>query len=74
MNVGKLLRSFNTSGTYLLLSTIVLCVLFVYFYIINPIWLYVNNNKKDDHSIIIGVYDNNGCRVLFTENKNIVCF
>ncbi|MEB3865825.1 hypothetical protein MSG66_17640 [Acinetobacter sp. IK31] len=36
MDIWKFLRSFNTVGTYLALSTFILVVLIIYFYILNP--------------------------------------
>ncbi|MDS7929128.1 hypothetical protein RMB03_06100 [Acinetobacter sp. V91_7] len=36
MDIWKFLRSFNTVGTYLALSTFILLVMIIYFYIINP--------------------------------------
>ncbi|WP_227549242.1 hypothetical protein [Acinetobacter calcoaceticus] len=36
MDIWKFLRSFNTVGTYLSISTFILVVLIIYFYILNP--------------------------------------
>ncbi|WP_373357811.1 hypothetical protein ACEN3H_12705 [Acinetobacter lactucae] len=36
MDFFKFLKSFNTIGTYLLLSTILLIILIIWFYIIDP--------------------------------------
>ncbi|WP_240490098.1 hypothetical protein [Acinetobacter calcoaceticus] len=36
MDILKFLRSFNTVGTYLSISTFILVVLIIYFYILNP--------------------------------------
>ncbi|WP_262472176.1 hypothetical protein [Acinetobacter sp. WU_MDCI_Abxb74] len=36
MDVWKFLRSFNTVGIYLSISTFILVVLIIYFYILNP--------------------------------------
>ncbi|WP_227865776.1 MULTISPECIES: hypothetical protein [Acinetobacter] len=37
MNILKFIKSFNTSGTYLTLSIVILAFLVVYFYVINPV-------------------------------------
>ncbi|WP_227555980.1 hypothetical protein [Acinetobacter oleivorans] len=36
MDIWKFLRSFNTIGTYLIISTFILFLMIIYFYIINP--------------------------------------
>ncbi|MEO9279456.1 MULTISPECIES: hypothetical protein [Acinetobacter] len=36
MQIIKFLRSFNTIGTYLTLASILLVVMMIYFYVINP--------------------------------------
>ncbi|EKU66344.1 putative membrane protein [Acinetobacter sp. 1295259] len=36
MDIWKFLKSFNTVNTYLLLSCILLIILVLYFYVINP--------------------------------------
>ncbi|WP_335977649.1 hypothetical protein [Acinetobacter calcoaceticus] len=36
MDIWKFLRSFNTVGTYLSISTFILVVMIIYFYILNP--------------------------------------
>ncbi|MFV5639312.1 hypothetical protein [Acinetobacter oleivorans] len=36
MDIWKFLRSFNTIGTYLIVSTFILFLMIIYFYIINP--------------------------------------
>ncbi|MDC4857789.1 hypothetical protein OHV85_15135 [Acinetobacter baumannii] len=36
MQILKFLQSFNTVGTYLILASILLVVMIIYFYVINP--------------------------------------
>ncbi|EXB67802.1 putative membrane protein [Acinetobacter baumannii 1571545] len=36
MDIWKFLKSFNTVNTYLMLSTMLLILLVLYFYVINP--------------------------------------
>ncbi|MEB7640208.1 hypothetical protein NGB32_03500 [Acinetobacter pittii] len=36
MDIWKFLKSFNTTGTYLFISTVILCLMIIYFYIIHP--------------------------------------
>ncbi|WP_227505633.1 hypothetical protein [Acinetobacter calcoaceticus] len=36
MDIWKFFRSFNTVGTYLVLSTFILLVMIIYFYIVDP--------------------------------------
>ncbi|EMU28565.1 hypothetical protein ABNIH17_15293, partial [Acinetobacter baumannii ABNIH17] len=36
MQILKFLQSFNTVGTYLTLASILLVVMIIYFYVINP--------------------------------------
>ncbi|ETR94197.1 putative membrane protein [Acinetobacter lactucae] len=36
MDIWKFIKSFNTANTYLLLSCILLMILILYFYVINP--------------------------------------
>ncbi|MEQ1136068.1 hypothetical protein [Acinetobacter seifertii] len=36
MQIIKFLQSFNTIGTYLILASILLGVMMIYFYVINP--------------------------------------
>ncbi|EJB8433029.1 hypothetical protein MW342_001422 [Acinetobacter baumannii] len=36
MQILKFLKSFNTVGTYLTLASILLVVMIIYFYVINP--------------------------------------
>lgn len=36
MDIWKFLKSFNTTGTYLIISTFILFLMIIYFYIIHP--------------------------------------
>ncbi|KHF77993.1 hypothetical protein PJ15_1050 [Acinetobacter sp. neg1] len=36
MNIIKFLKSFNTIGAYLIVASVVLVILILYFYFINP--------------------------------------
>ncbi|MCZ1177818.1 hypothetical protein OYC65_06320 [Acinetobacter pittii] len=36
MEIWKFLKSFNTTGTYLIISTFILFLMIIYFYIIQP--------------------------------------
>ncbi|MEG9036016.1 hypothetical protein VCR81_16220 [Acinetobacter baumannii] len=40
MQILKFLQSFNTVGTYLTLASILLVVMIIYFYVINPGWTF----------------------------------